>query len=674
MTLSKIYTGQLMHTRLEPVKYRFDYPVYFYSFDLDELETLGRANPFFGHNRFNLVSLYDNDYLDRGPGALREKLRRYLAPEGLDEAVKKVELVTCARFLGYIFNPASFFYCYTETGSLACVVAQVNNTFGETHIYLTREPLPAKDGLARYAADKAFHVSPFFDRKGEYEFKYSPVSDTIEIQVNLKKDGRYVLVSQMTGRARPVTGANILKTVLAYPLTAVMTIPRIHWQAAKLYFGKKLPVYKKPAPSSPMTVRTPLPKLRRKAAFKIFDLFLSRARQGHLRVQLPDGSVHSYGDTSLPARAEIRVHDDGFFWRVIRDSGIGLGESYMDGQWETPDLTAVLEFLIDNKSHLSPKVSFLEGLGAALNRLYHLARRNTVSGSRKNIQDHYDLSNDFFQVFLDESMTYSAGFYKDSYDTLYAAQQNKLQRMIEKARITSKDHVLEIGCGWGSFAIKAARETGCRVTGITLSKEQLMLATQRVREAGLSEKITLELCDYRNMKGQFDRIISIEMLEAVGHEYLEGFFQALDRLLKPEGVAVIQSITIPDQRYDSYRKGCDWIQKHIFPGGHLPSLTAVCKAMTQSSTLFVENVENIGVHYARTLREWKKKFREQQARIEALGFDERFRRKWEYYFSYCEAGFSKRYLNDIQMILTRAGNKTLDRKGEPSYAESFRAI
>jgi len=666
---SRIYTGEIFHARLMPVRHEFTYPVYFYVFDLDELQLLDQRIPFFSLNRFNLVSLYERDYLSAGGGSIREKLSRLLKERGVHETIARVELVTTARVLGYVFNPASFFYCYGTDQRLVCTAAQVNNTFGEMHLYVTRDPLGALPGFeGHYETEKKFHVSPFFDRKGVYEFKYSPAGENLEIQVNLKKDGHYALVSRMTGRGKSLETGVLLKTLLVYPFSVLLTLPRIHWQAFKLYFGKKLPVHSKPVPDSPDTLRVRKATWLENASRIFVERYLSRLEKGRLELTFPDGRSQSFGQAGSPVTARIRIRQHRFFWRLVKDSGIGLGEGYVEKDWDTDDLTAVLRLLVDNKPAVSAKPSFFQGFADWVNRYRHLSRKNTLTGSRKNIGDHYDLSNDFFRTFLDDNMLYSSAIYLDPSDTLLAAQQNKLQRMIEKAGINASHHVLEIGCGWGGFAIKAAQETGCRVTGITLSKEQLKEATERVKALGLEDRIEFKLCDYREMKGKFDRIVSIEMLEAVGHEYLGTFFETCDRLLKPEGLAVIQTITIPDQRYESYRRGCDWIQKHIFPGGHLPSLQVLCQTMTRSSNFFVEHLENIGPNYAVTLREWRDRFKAASARLGELGFDEPFCRKWEYYLSYCEAGFAGRYLNNIQIVLTRAGNRTLDHVGGFAYA------
>jgi cyclopropane-fatty-acyl-phospholipid synthase len=286
-------------------------------------------------------------------------------------------------------------------------------------------------------------------------------------------------------------------------------------------------------------------------------------------------------------------------------------------------------------------------------RLWHTLRANTLGGSRKNIGKHYDLSNDFFQTFLDPTMLYSCGLYYNEGDTCEDAQHHKMQRVIEKAHIESSDHVLEIGCGWGGFAMEAVRITGCRVTGITVSEEQYQLAQARVLQAGLQDKITILFKDYRRVAGLFDKIVSIEMLEAVGHKYLGTFFATCDKLLKPAGRLVIQVITIPDQSYEDYRRTTDWIQKYIFPGGHLPSVTAMSQVVTRNTSLLMEQMEDIGTNYARTLRDWRGSFTCNLDKINALGFDEIFRRKWVYYLAICEAAFRERAVGDIQVVFRK---------------------
>lgn len=384
----------------------------------------------------------------------------------------------------------------------------------------------------------------------------------------------------------------------------------------------------------------------------LLDKHLKNITWGHLVIQLPDGTENHYGDASPEKR--IIVNRYRFFSRLVLGGNIGLGETWTDHDWDSPDLTGVLELFIHNIAALKKS-----GLSAAIakrvvNAVGHAKNKNTKEGSRRNIHAHYDLGNDFYSLFLDhETMMYSSAVFQSSEESLADAQHNKIHRLIELADIRQEHHVLEIGCGWGGFAIETARKTGCRVTGITISEEQFIYAKDKVAEEGLEGRIEIVMIDYRDLQGQFDRIVSIEMLEAVGHAYYGTYFETCDRLLKPDGKVVLQVITIPDQRYDAYRSNPDWIQKHIFPGGMLPSLTELSKAMSRHSTFTVEHLSNIGVDYAETLRRWRTAFEEKTEELLQLGYDETFQRKWLFYLCYCEAGFQTRFTNNLHLLLTR---------------------
>lgn len=395
-----------------------------------------------------------------------------------------------------------------------------------------------------------------------------------------------------------------------------------------------------------------------KMCLNLVDRQLKRINTGHLIIRLPDGEEKHYGDQSEPRTIIIR--NNRFFPRLVQGGNVGLGEAWTDGDWDSDDLTSVLRLFVDNMEALKA-TGIATGL---IKRFQHLLRhtlnRNTLAGSKRNIHAHYDLGNDFYRLFLDaETMMYSSALFTRSDEPLDQAQLNKIHRLIELAGIQREHHVLEIGCGWGGFAVEAARRTGCRVTGITISEEQFNYACGRVADEELQDRIDIVLCDYREIRGQFDRIVSIEMLEAVGHAYYGTFFDTCDRLLYPGGCAVLQVITIPDQRYDTYRRNPDWIQKHIFPGGMLPSLNALSKAMTRHSRFTIEHLDNIGLHYAETLRRWRKSFEAHRAQLLEMGYDEAFQRKWIYYLCYCEAGFQTRFINDLHLVIARPAEPTI---------------
>ena len=391
-----------------------------------------------------------------------------------------------------------------------------------------------------------------------------------------------------------------------------------------------------------------------KLAARVLLRYLARIERGQLVIRFPDGSEHAFGAGDGSDVARIDVCDGRFFTHSLLSGDIGFGEAYTEGWWNSPDLTAVLSLFGRNLDTADDRSILLSKIGRNLHRRLHRGRTNTRSNSRRNIHDHYDLSNEFFSLFLDESMTYSCALFDPPDESLAHAQRRKLQAMCQAAEIAAHHHVLEIGSGWGSFAIEAVRSTGCRVTSITLSEEQLRLARQRAEEAGVADRIDFRLCDYRDVKGHFDRVVSIEMLEAVGHEFLGEYFRVIDRKLKPGGRAAIQVITIPHQRYAAYRDGCDWVQKHIFPGGHLPSVEVLSEAIAPISSLRIESVTEIGPHYAQTLRLWREAFVKRLDNVRALGFDETFCRKWIYYLCYCEAGFSTGAIDTIHMALQKS--------------------
>ncbi|KAK8571930.1 hypothetical protein V6N13_047559 [Hibiscus sabdariffa] len=370
----------------------------------------------------------------------------------------------------------------------------------------------------------------------------------------------------------------------------------------------------------------------------------------------------------------IKVHSAHFYWKVMTEADLGLADSYINGDFSFVDkrdgLLNLVMILIGNRdlissnSKLSKKrgwwtpLLLTAGLTSAKYFFKHVLRQNTLTQARRNISRHYDLSNDLFALFLDETMTYSSAVFKTEDEDLKDAQQRKISLLIEKARIDSKHEILEIGCGWGSLAIEVVKRTGCKYTGITLSEEQLKYAEKKVKEAGLQENIRFQLCDYRQLPStcKYDRIISCEMIEAVGHEYMEDFFGCCESVLAEDGLLVLQFISIPEERYDEYRRSSDFIKEFIFPGGCLPSLTRITTAMNAASRLCVEHVENLGLHYYQTLRCWRENFLEKQSKIFDLGFNEKFIRTWEYYFDYCAAGFKSNTLGNYQVVLSRPGN------------------
>jgi cyclopropane-fatty-acyl-phospholipid synthase len=373
---------------------------------------------------------------------------------------------------------------------------------------------------------------------------------------------------------------------------------------------------------------------------------------GRLAVVLPDGSRRVYGDPASAHLGEIRVHDDAAAVRMLFGGEIGAGEAYMDGLWSSPDLPALLRVAALNREALSLPKGWWRLPMQLQKTIAHRTRRNTIAGSRRNIEAHYDLGNDFYRLFLDETLTYSSAVFTSPDQSLADAQRTKYRVIAERAGLRGGEHVLEIGSGWGGFALYAAGELGCRVTSITVSPEQHRLANRRVRDAGLADRVRIELRDYREIEGTYDAIVSIEMLEAVGAEYFTTFFEACDRALRPGGRMSLQVITFPDVSYEPQRRGANWIQTYIFPGGLLPSLAEIERSL-HGTQLLVRRADDIAASYVRTLQAWRTAFVARLDDVRALGFDERFIRMWDFYLSISEAGFATGLTQDQQIVLEK---------------------
>jgi cyclopropane-fatty-acyl-phospholipid synthase len=388
---------------------------------------------------------------------------------------------------------------------------------------------------------------------------------------------------------------------------------------------------------------------------------MSKMDKGTLYLTLANGRQLTLGTGEGNISASMVINNDEFYKRIIFFGDIGFGEAYVDGLWDTDNITSVIKWILLNIEN-APSVSGSNTQTLALNflkwfnKLSHFKRKNTVEGSRKNISEHYDLNNDFFASFLDPTMTYSSAyFYKDGL-SLQDAQFAKYERLCRQLHLKPTDHVLEIGSGWGGNAIYMAKTYGCKVTSLTISEEQHKMAVERVDAEGLSDRVSILIKDYRQMEGSFDKIVSVEMLEAVGHNYMEVYFSKVNTLLKKNGILALQVITSPDSRYDSLRKGVDWIQKHIFPGSLLPSVGAINSAVNRTGDLTLVDLKDIGMDYAKTLKLWFDAFNANLPKVKSLGFDETFIRKWNYYLCYCEAAFIMRNINTMQLVYVRPNN------------------
>jgi len=388
---------------------------------------------------------------------------------------------------------------------------------------------------------------------------------------------------------------------------------------------------------------------------------LAKLSKGRLSVRLPEGTELTLGDPQAQSGARIEISDENAFRRIMLAADIGLTEGYMEGEWDSPDLNALIGFFIANIDQTpgmsgSARKAIGVGLFRIADRIGHLLRPNDKKTVRRNISEHYDVSNDFFRLFLDPSMMYSSARWEGT-DSLEQAQANKNESLCRFLQLKPTDHVIEIGTGWGGWALHAVKKYGCRVTSLTISKAQHDLAVERIQAAGLSDRITVKLEDFRDHQGLYDKCVSIEMMEALGHKYLPAFCGSIGRLLKPDGIAAFQYITCPDSRYAQFRDGVDFIQKHIFPGSLLLSINRVGELMTQESGFQLDRVEEFGRDYARTLDAWCQAFEANLDKVRGMGFDERFIRKWRLYFRYCQAAFEHRNIGVVQAVYVRANRQ-----------------
>lgn len=392
---------------------------------------------------------------------------------------------------------------------------------------------------------------------------------------------------------------------------------------------------------------------------------LEKLPMGRLEVVLPDGRQRTFGDGSADGKARIKVLSDQMFERCIMYGDLGLAESYMDGLCELDSIRAVVSwFLLNQDSPVlneSKQTSKLLNLLGIVNKLSHALRSNSKTISRKNIAEHYDLSNEFFQLFLDETMTYSSGLFRNEETTLIEAQRAKFERAAHQLKISAKDRVLDLGCGWGGLSCYLAKNFGCSITSLTISQQQYDYVKALIEAENLKDLIDLRLEDYRDHQGLYDKIVSIEMIEAVGDRYMDVFIQKVDSLLIKDGILLFQMITSADSRYDILKSNVDFIQKHIFPGSLLPSLNRINTAMMESGDLFLVDLFDMTDSYVTTLRRWQDSFEARLDEIRKMGFDERFIRKWRYYLEYCQAAFAMRNVSVVQATYSRPNNRNLCR-------------
>lgn len=389
---------------------------------------------------------------------------------------------------------------------------------------------------------------------------------------------------------------------------------------------------------------------------------LAPLREGRLCVRDAFGEVW-LGEANSKLHVIVTIDDPAFYRKVAAQGSVGAGESYIHGDWHCNDLVALVQLLVRNRDLLDSMEHGTARIGGWLLRCWNHLRRNSREGSRRNIAAHYDLGNDFFSLFLSPDLMYSSALFASESESLESASRRKLDSICQQLQLKPGDRVVEIGTGWGGFALHAAQHYGCHVTTTTISAEQHAMAAERVQAADLQDRITLLMQDYRDLQGQFDKLVSIEMIEAIGAEYLDTYMATLQRLLKPDGVALLQAITIEDHRYEQARRSVDYIKRHVFPGSFIPSINAIIAAKTRASDLQLIAQRDFGRSYALTLRAWRQRFLAQLPQVHAQGFDARFCRLWEFYLAYCEGGFLERSIGVSHLLLARPGHRPSGARG-----------
>lgn len=386
--------------------------------------------------------------------------------------------------------------------------------------------------------------------------------------------------------------------------------------------------------------------------------FISQLEQGDITV-VEGNQRHRFGDEHAELKVVLTVIDPAFYQKMVMSGSIGGGEAYINGWWRCDNLTALVRIFALNLSRLDKLDSALTRIGRPFLKVLNWRNRNSKTQSKKNIAAHYDLGNDLYRLFLDDSMMYSSAVYPDDTADLAQAQQHKLRLIAQRLQLKSTDHLLEIGTGWGSMAIFAAQQYGCKVTTTTISQQQYDYAKARIDALGLQQQVTLLFSDYRDLEGQYDKLVSIEMIEAVGDEFLDTYFEKCSSLLKADGLMVIQAITMVDHRYRQYVREVDFIKRYVFPGGCLPSIARMAEAVSENTDLVMRHLQDIGFDYARTLKHWCENFMQARDKVHQLGYDDNFVRLWHFYLCYCEGGFLERATSVVHMVLAKPENRSV---------------
>jgi len=636
--------GETFHHRLTPKENYFRYKYWGLLLNLKDLDNIPSL---ISRNRvLSIFHVNDDDFLYGLKKHPLEQLEIFFKIKNIKAPVETVYVFFTPRFLGYSFNPVKYYFGYSAN-KLRWFLAEINNTFYEKHCYF-------KD-LEDYSSfyfrwDKTFFVSPFFPVEGFYKVHLKDPLLKSEISVKFllfDREKRIIFKAGHLGKLKPLTALDPFAVSIRSPLLVWHTIPKIYYQALKL-FVKRMGLQKKPNPISADTiVAKPYSLVESFCMTKVLKI-LSSLPNGSLRLINPDNSEHFFSGKNKGFDAQIKINNFKIFRKVCFGGSIGFGDSYVDGDFESSDLSSLIGYFLSNWSYLK---GLEKGFFSFFFWLSHLLNANTLKKSPKNISFHYDLPVDFFKAFLDETLTYSCAFFTSD-TSLYEAQIKKIDSALEELEVKSSEHLLEIGSGFGSLALRAAEKIGCRVTTITLSKNQFDYLNELIAKKGLSKLVTVKFQDYRTLSDQYDKIVSIEMIEAVGKRFLPTYFKVIDSCLRPGGVAVLQIITFPDQFTDSYTKRADWIQLRVFPGSYLPSLKEITQVLADYTKLVIDLLYDKSDSYAKTLRVWRQNLEKNSLAV-LKDFGNKLFRTWQFYLASCEAEFQTKWLRLLRVRLCR---------------------
>jgi cyclopropane-fatty-acyl-phospholipid synthase len=656
VTHSALYTGTIRHRRFREIDHAFRHEVSFAYLDLDELPQLAGGR-----------------LVRRTPGPWRFRRKDYLGPRSspLDVAVRDaveqqlgerpdgpIRMLTQLSSFGMSFNPVTLYYCFARDGhQLHSVLAQVTNTpWRERHAYALG---PWHGGSVLYASTaKLMHVSPFMPMDQDYAITLTPPGETLSVHIDVQGASRTEFDATLGLQRSELTSASLSALIRDDPLAPLRTLRRIYIQgfALKLRGVHVHPhptqgqnMSNAPEPTTPAAPPRPTPSTAERAARGLGIALLRLTKLGTITI-VDGGAVHHFGSGEPRATLTVRSPQ---FWTALLRGSVGLADAYAAGWFATDDLVDMIRIGALNSTRIDRPRRLIAPLRIPFQQLREYSKPLTRERNQREISAHYDLGNDLFKLMLDPTLSYSCAVFESPHVSLEQAQLAKLERICQRLELSSADHLLEIGTGWGGLAIYAAQTRGCRVTTATISTEQHSYARERVAELGLDRLVDVIFCDYRDLSGRYDKLVSVEMVEAVGWRNFGRYLKKCSSLLTPEGLMLLQAITIDDRAYEVEKASKSFIKSYIFPGGCLPSLAVLTGKLAHRTDFQVAGIDDITAHYVETLRRWRANFDAAGAELVELGYDGRFQRIWRLYLAYCEAGFAERRILDLQLLLAK---------------------